>query len=238
VPVRTLCVVQHTEAEFLGLLEDQFESRSIRFHYVRPFVPGGAIPRTAEGFDGLVLLGAAPYGVVSGMLLPSLGPELRLTRDFLARRLPVIGIGAGAAILSVAAGGGAEETALEVRMSEALRERADALDGLLPAIYPLFLCARDRAVPPPDATVLARDDAGRPALFALRGNCLGFAGHPGVKSGMVADLVLAFDVMPMESGAALAALHSRQAALAEALRGMMVGLIRMTGLMHDDARAV
>ena len=234
--MRTLCVVQHTEAEFLGLLEDHFESRAIRFHYGRPFVPGGAVPRSAEGFDGLVLLGAAPFGVVSGMLLPSLAAELRLTRDFLGRCLPVIGIGAGAAILSVAAGGGAEETDLEVRMTEAHRVRADALDGLLPPTYPLFLCARDRAVPPPYATILARDDAGQPALFALRGNCLGFAGHPGIKSGMVEDLVLAFDAMPDESGAALEALRARQGVLAEALSGIMVGLIKVTGLMRDGAR--
>ncbi len=234
--MRTLCVVQHTEAEFLGLLEDHFESRAVRFHYARPFVPGGAVPRTAEGFDGLVLLGAAPYGVVSGMLLPSLAAELRLTRDFLARRLPVIGIGAGAVILSVAAGGGAEESELEVRMTEAHRIRADALGGMLPATYPLFLCARDRAVPPPDAAILAHDDAGRPALFALCGNCLGFSGHPGIKSGMVEDLVLAFDAMPDQSGAALEALRVRQGALAEALSAIMVGVINVTGLMHDDAQ--
>lgn len=231
--MRTLCVVQHTEAEFLGLLEDHFENRAIRFHYARPFVPGGTLPRGAEGYDGLVLLGAAPFGVVSGRLLPSLGPEIRLARDFLARRLPVIGIGAGAAILSVAAGGGVEEAPLEVRMTQARRVRDDALEGHLPGIYPLFLCARDRAVPPRDAAILAQDDNRRAALFALRGNCLGFAGHPGIKSGMVEDLVLAFDEMPEEAGAALSALRDTQVALSEALAAIMVGLVSMTGLMRD-----
>ena len=234
--MRTLCVLQHTEAEFLGLMEDHFESRAIRFIYARPFVAGASVPADASGFAGLILLGAAPYGVVSGMLLPSLAAELRLTRDFLARRLPVIGIGAGAAILSVAAGGGAEETGLDIRVAEVRRLNADALDGHLPESYPLFLCGRDRPVPPPDATILACDDAGVPALFRLRGNCLGFAGHPGVKSGMVEDLVLAFDAMPPESGAALTQLRARQVEIAEALSEMMPGVIAITGLMEADGR--
>ena len=37
-------VIQHTEGEFLGLLEDHFESRAIGFTYHRPFVPGGRLP--------------------------------------------------------------------------------------------------------------------------------------------------------------------------------------------------
>ena len=232
--MRTLCVLQHTEAEFLGLLEDHFENRAIRFHYVRPFTPGARMPADAAGFDGLVLLGAAPYGVVSGMLLPSLAAELRLTRDFLARGLPVVGIGAGAAILCVAAGGGVAEAPLHVGLHEARRLRDDALHGHLPASYPMFVCMRDRPVPPDDATVLAEDETGAPALFGLRGNCLGFIGHPGLKSGMLEDLVLAFDEMPADSGAALMQLRARQADLAEALSGIMVGLIAVTGLMRAE----
>jgi len=79
----TLCAVQHTEGEYLGLMEDHFESRAIRFLYTRPFVAGGSIPADAQGFDGLVLLGAGPRGVVSGDILPSLNAELRLTDAFL-----------------------------------------------------------------------------------------------------------------------------------------------------------
>ena len=91
--MKTLCVLQHVEAEYLGLLEDHFEGRNIRFRYCRPFAPGVQIPPSAEEFDGLVLLGAGPKGIVSGNLIPTLGPELRLTKDFLDRGLPIIGIG-------------------------------------------------------------------------------------------------------------------------------------------------
>lgn len=235
--MRTLCVLQHTEAEFLGLMEDHFESRAIRFHYVRPFTPGARVPADAAGYDGLVLLGAAPFGVVSGRLLPSLAAELRLTRDVLARGLPVIGIGAGASILCVAAGGGVAEAPLEVALHDARRVRDDALRGHLPARYPMFVCMRDRPVPPNDAIVLATDETGAPALFELRGNCLGFTGHPGIKSGMLEDLVLGFDDMPADSAGALAQLRARQADIAEALSGIMVGLIATTGLMRAEGES-
>ena len=112
--MKTLCVLQHVEAEYLGLMEDHFEGRNIRFHYLRPFTPGAIMPPSAEGFAGLVILGVGPKGVVSGDLIPSLGPELRLTRDFLDRGLPVIGIGTGACILTSAAGGGADDAPLRV----------------------------------------------------------------------------------------------------------------------------
>lgn len=94
--MKTLCVLQHVEAEYLGLLEDHFEGRNIRFRYCRPFAPGVLIPPAADE-DGLVLLGGGPKGIVSGDLIPSLGAELRLTRDYLERGLPVIGIGIGPA---------------------------------------------------------------------------------------------------------------------------------------------
>ena len=70
--MKTLCVLQHIEAEYLGLLEDHFEGRNIRFRYCRPFTPGASIPASAEDNDGLVLLGSGPKGIVTGDLIPSL----------------------------------------------------------------------------------------------------------------------------------------------------------------------
>jgi GMP synthase-like glutamine amidotransferase len=229
--MRRLCVLQHTEAEFLGLMEEHFESRAIRFQYLRPFVAGATLPASAEGFDGLVLLGAGPLGIVSGPLLPSLGAELRLARDFLARGLPVLGIGLGAAILATAAGGGADEVPLRFSFGIARRLTGDALGGHLPARFPLAVYMRDRPVLPKDATVLAVDAADEPAVFALRGNCLGFLGHPGVKSAMIEDLVMEFDEAPDGVAETLARLRSAQAGIAAALGEIMVGVIKATHLM-------
>ena len=75
--MKTLCVLQHVEAEYLGLMEDHFEGRNIRFQYVRPFTPGTIMPVSGEDFAGLVVLGAGPKGVVSGDLIPSLVPTCR-----------------------------------------------------------------------------------------------------------------------------------------------------------------
>ncbi len=230
--MNTLCVLQHTEGEFLGLMEDHFESRAIRFSYVRPFVPGAAIPASAEDFDGLVLLGGGPRGIVSGDLLPSLGPELRLTRAFLASGRPVVGVGLGSAILAVAAGGGAEAAPLRFTVGTAQRTDPAALGGYLPARYPLALYLRDRAVPPAGARILATDEEGAPALFQIGANSLGFAGHPGMKTGMIEDLVMEFSETPEDLTTGLARLAAVQRGLADALSEIMVGLVKVTGLMQ------
>lgn len=230
--MKTLCVLQHTEAEYLGMLEDHLEGRSIRFHYCRPFTPGTIVPASGEDFDGLVLLGGGPYGVVSGPLVPSLGPELRLTADFLGRGLPVIGIGIGACILSVAAGGGAEEAPLRFCVGTARRGVPLALAGHVPDTFPMAVYMRDRPVLPSGTEMLASDADDRPMLFQLRGNCLGFLGHPGVKSGMVEDLIMEFDDTPLGTEQTLDKLRAAQGEIAAALGEIMVGLIKLTGWMR------
>ena len=192
----TLCVLQHTEGEYLGLMEDHFESRNVRFVYSRPFVSGGSMPSTAQGYDGLVLLGAGPRGMASGDRLPGAEAALRLTAAFLDAGLPVIGIGLGSVILAVAAGGGCEAAPLRFVSGDARRIDPAALAGYLPATYPYALYMRDRARLPADARVLAVDADDAPVLFQVRGNCLGFAAHPGIKRAMIEDLVMEFDETP------------------------------------------
>ena len=228
---RTLCVLQHTEAEYLGLMEDHFESRNIRFQYVRPFTPGGMVPWVSEGFDGLILLGAGPLGVVSGPLIPSLGPELRLTADFLSEGLPVIGIGTGAVILAAAAGGGADEAPLRFTVGEAERVSQDVLGGHMPARFPLAVYMRDRPVLPADAAVLARDAEGEPAVFAVGERSLGFLGHPGLKSAMVEDLIMEFEETPDDTADGLARLRAVQGQIAQSLTSLMVGMVERAGWM-------
>jgi GMP synthase-like glutamine amidotransferase len=229
--MKTVCVIQHTEAEYLGLMEDHFEGRNIRFLYSRPFASGGTIPSETEGFDGLVLLGGGPYGIVSGSLLPSLGPELRLTKAFLDAGLPVIGLGLGALILCTAAGGGAEEAPLRFEVPEAIAKEAGHLGGHLPGRFPLALYLRDRPVLPADADVLAADSAGEALVFSLRGNCLGFLGHPGMKRGMAEDIIMEFAETPENTVESLEALGAAQSDIAEALTSLMVGISRHTGWM-------
>ncbi len=229
--MKTLCVLQHVEAEYLGLLEDHFEGRNIRFRYCRPFTQGASIPSGAEDNDGLVLLGAGPKGVVSGSLVPSLGAELRLTKAFLDRGLPVIGIGFGACILSTAAGGGAEEAPLRFVLEEARRAVPAALSGHLPQTFPVAVYMRDRPVLPAGARILAVGKHDEPVLFQWGDNCLGFLGHPGIKSAMIEDLIMEFDEVPENTAETLAALRAAQGEIAAALGAIMVGVVDITRLM-------
>jgi GMP synthase-like glutamine amidotransferase len=228
--MKSLLVLQHVEAEYLGLIEDHFENRMIRFQYVRPFVPGGKIPEQTGGHDALVVLGSGPYGTVSGHILPSMGPEIRLVKAFLAQGLPVIGIGTGAILLALAAGGGADDAPLRFEIVRALRTPHCNLD--LPKSFPLTLYLRDKAVLPPSATVLASADTGEPLVFSVAPKAIGFFGHPGLKSGMVEDLIMEFDETPPDTAATLDRLRSEQRAIAESLDRIMVALIAATGLME------
>lgn len=229
--MKNICVIQHTEAEFLGLMEDHFEGRNIRFHYQRPFTVGGTIPDDSKGYDGLILLGGGPYGLVSGHLLPSFLPELRLTKSFLAAGLPVIGFELGSIILSIAAGGGAEEAPLRFEVERARKIKENALEGHLPQSFPLAAYLRDRFVLPGEAIVLATGADDEAVIYELGGNCLGFTGHPGMKSGMCEDLIMEFAQTAKDTAATLEKLRAAQGEIAEALTDIMVGISVHTGLL-------
>lgn len=228
--MKTLCVIQHTEAEYLGLMEDHFEGRNIRFTYKRPFAAGGTIPTDIEGFDGLMLLGGGPYGMVSGHLLPSMLPELRLTRAFLDAGLPVIGCELGALILAVAAGGGADEAPLRFPVGEATATALGREAFDLPRRFPYSAYLRDAPVLPAEAEIVAADAAGAPLAFTVGANAAGFLFHPGAKRGMIEDLIMEFEDTPPDTAESLDALGQVQGDIAETLTGFMVGLCRFADL--------
>ena len=236
-PRTTLTVLQHTDGEFLGLLEDHLEGRNIRFRYVRPHSSRWRISTRLRAAGGLVLLGGGDYGAAGVRDLPTLAAEVALARDALERDLPVIGIGLGAQILALAGGGGAEPGPLVLAVEEVRRVRPDALNGYLPERWPQVVFMRDRPRTPPDAEVLALDEADRPALFRIGARGFGFTGHPGAKLAMVEDLIMELEDGPEDPGPALAALREQQHAIADALVRMMTGLVQITGLMGEPPAA-
>lgn len=225
--MKTIWVLQHTEAEYLGLAEDHFEGRNLRFRYFRPFAAGGTVP-TVPGGDGLILLGGGPYGIVSGHLLPSLGPELRLTQAYLAAGLPVVGFGLGALILAVAGGGGVEEAPLRFDVVETT---ISGWDDAAPRHAPMAMYLRDRPVPGPALHPLVTGPEGELLGFAVGDNALGLLGHIGMKRGMAEDLIMEFAETPEDTLTGLARLNDAQHAIAEALQPLMVSLMRHTGWM-------
>lgn len=231
--MKHVSVVQHTQSEWLGHIEDHLEGRGIRFSYFRPFTAGGKLPDVSVLGDGLILVGGGPWGAATReRLLPTLDAEIRLARACLMLEKPVIGFGLGAQILAIAAEGAAEEAPLELQVGEARRTKEGALGGFLPETFPNVIYMRDRPVPPDYAEVLAFDDAGLPALFQIGKNAFGFSGHPGVRRAMIEDLIMEFEEAPEDTGPGLDRLAGLATAIEDALVPIMTGLIQATGWMR------
>ncbi len=231
--MKHVSVVQHTQSEWLGHIEDHLEGRGIRFSYFRPFTAGGKLPDVNVLGDGLILVGGGPWGAATrDRLLPTLDAEVRLARACLMLEKPVIGLGLGAQILAIAAEGTAEQAALALQVGEARRTKEGALGGFLPASFPNVVYMRDRPIPPDYAEVLAVDAEGRPALFQIGSTAFGFTGHPGVRRAMIEDLIMEFDEAPDDTGPALDRLTGLASAIEDALVPIMTGLIQATGWMR------
>lgn len=231
-----LHAIQHTSADYLGLMEDHLEGRRIKFRYFRPFTEQGTIPQPGELSDGLVLLGGGPWGSAGVRNIPTLEAEITLTRNMLDQGKPVLAMGLGAQILSIAAGGGSEQAPLEFRVGYATRTADDALAGFLPERFPHVSYMRDRPVPPGSADILAVDDRDQPAVFQVAPNALGFTGHPGFKTAMAEDLIMEFEEAPENPTPNLLQLQSMMRELEDNLVPIMTGIIKITGWMQKKSR--
>lgn len=229
--MKFVSVVQHTSADYLGLIEDHLEGRGIRFRYFRPFTEGTPLPKLNEVGDALILLGGGPWGAAGERDLPTLEAETSLVYGCLGMGAPVIGFELGAQLLAIGAGGGASAHPLAFDLGVARRTAPDALGGFLPARIPLVSFMRDRPEPPAYARVLARDDQDRPALFQIGENSFGFVGHPGFKAAIAEDLIMEFEENPPEPASSLERLRPMKAEIEASLAPIMTGLVQLTGLM-------
>jgi GMP synthase-like glutamine amidotransferase len=224
-----LHVIQHDSAEYLGLIEDHLEGRGVRFKYARPFAGKAPLPHADALGDGLILLGGGPWGSAGARDVPTLAAEVALARAVLAREKPVVGIGLGAQILAIAAGGRSEPAPLSFEVGTARRTSERALNGYLPEQFPFATYMRDWPVPPGHAEVLARDERGRAVLWQVGKAAFGFAGHPGIKLAMVEDLIMEFEEGPVDIESGLAKLRMAQRSIEDALVPIMTGLVQITG---------
>jgi len=235
-PMNVVAVIQHTSGEYLGLIEDHLEGRRIRFQYFRPFAAGG-MPDPALPADAMILLGGGPWGSAGSRDLPTLDVEIELARQRLEEGTPVIGFGLGAQILALAAGGGSEPAPFEFEIREARRTRDDALNGFLPETFLSVTYMRDRPVLPATAEVLAEDDAGNAAVFRVGDNAYGFLGNPGIKLGMVEDLIMEFDEVPDGAAERLETFRPLRIRIEDDLVSIMTGLVQCTSLMSTPRAA-
>ena len=232
---RSLYVIQHTDSEYLGLIEDHLEGRSIGFSYMRPHTAGGKLPATVKFTDGLVLLGGGPWGSAGSRDLPTLEQEIKIVRDCMLRGTPILGIGLGAQILALASGGQVHSSPLQFCVREARRAHKGALNGYLPEAFPMVTYMRDVFEAPPHADILAVDDQGKTAIFQVAENCFGFAGHPGLKVAMIEDLVMEFEESADDIGRNLEYLRRDQEAIEDALVPIMTGIVQKAGWMSQKA---
>lgn len=238
-PDDQLVVLQNTNSEYLGLIEDHLEGRGIGFLYRRPLSSGDRIPDEITGADGLVLLGGGPFGAATAPILPFLEPEIELAQMFLSHGLPIIGIGLGAQILALAGGGTSAPRELTFEVAETRRTGSDALNGYLPERFPMSVYMRDWPVPSADADILAVDAEDRALVFRLGENAVGFAGHPGAKSAIYEDLLMEFADAPPAFSETLDIVRARKTDIEDALVGIMTGVVQICGLMrHRTGQAV
>ena len=235
--MNVVAVIQHTSGEYLGLMEDHLEGRRIRFQYFRPFAGGGKLPAPELPADALVLLGGGPWGSAGMRDLPTLKEEVELVRLRLEEGTPVVGFGLGAQILAIAAGGGSEPADLVFEAGTVRRTRDDALNGFLPETFHQVVYMRDRPLLPDGAEVLAATESGAPAVFRVGDNSYGFLGNPGIKLGMVEDLIMEFDEVPENTAQGLEALRSLQRTIEDELVPIMTGLVQCTQLMSSPKAA-
>ena len=235
-PMNVVAVIQHTAGEYLGLIEDHLEGRRIRFQYYRPFA-AGKLPAHELPADALILLGGGPWGAAGSRDLPTLDAEVEIARRRLEEGTPVIGFGLGAQILALAAGGGVEPRELTFELLTATRTRDDALNGYLPERFHQAVYMRDWPVLPEAAVVLAEDSAGRPAVWQVGENAYGFSGNPGIKLGMVEDLIMEFEEVPANAAGQLEQLRPLQRVLEDELVPIMTGLVQCTSLMSRPRAA-
>ena len=231
----SLNVIQHTSAEYLGLIEDHLEGRRIRFQYHRPFTERGTVPTAKSVTDGLILLGGGPWGSAGPRNLPTLVEEIELAHDCLKRGVPVIGIGLGAQILTLAAGGKTHIAPLAFEVGEIRCVAPEALNGYLPDSMISISYQRDQLELPAAAQVLYRDAADAPAVFQIGANAFGFRGHPGFKPAIVEDLIMEFEESAEGAAQTLKEARMLVSRVEADLIPLMTGLIQLTGWMEQTA---
>ena len=107
-PMNVVAVIQHTSGEYLGLMEDHLRGAAHSLPVFSAIRRRRKLPAPDLPADALILLGGGPWGSAGTRDLPTLAEEVELTKARLEEGTPVIGIGLGAQILAIAAGGGSD----------------------------------------------------------------------------------------------------------------------------------
>jgi GMP synthase-like glutamine amidotransferase len=170
-------VVRHHAIDDAGFIGDAFAARGAAMD-VHLFPDDGPLP-PLDGVDHIIVLGAKWSVYDEATIGAWIGDELAWLRRADQAGVPVLGICFGAQALSAALGGRVEPASrYEVGWTV-----IESLDPELIEAGPWLEFHGDQCLPPPDATLLARNDNGVQA-FALRRN-LAVQFHPEVNGAQV-----------------------------------------------------
>ncbi|MBK1674676.1 GMP synthase [Ectothiorhodospira shaposhnikovii] len=189
--MKNYAVIQHSHAEFLGLIESHLERRDIGFSYFRPFV-GQGLPGSAAQFDGLWLLGGA-WPTADETRNPQVPDELRLIGIFRKARRPVVGLGMGGLLVAQSTGGEATlEPDCTAGFVTARKTAAGEGDPLAEAVdgQQVLVMYHGGVVLPEGLEPILVDDSGR--WLAVRPDPLtyGLLFRPELKPGMLEDIIM------------------------------------------------
>jgi GMP synthase-like glutamine amidotransferase len=121
--VTRILVVEHEADAGIGLVGEQIRAAGAELVAAGPDT-GREVPRTAEGYDGVVVLGGSPSPTDE---TPAWFPNVRaLLRDSLDRQVPLLGICLGAQLLGLAAGGRTDRVRGGAEIGVATLRRTDA----------------------------------------------------------------------------------------------------------------
>jgi GMP synthase-like glutamine amidotransferase len=214
-------IVQHAEPETAGAIGEALEAASVALDVRRVFA-GDALPESAAGLDGLVVMGG-PMSAHLDEGFPSRRHELALLSDAVAAGIPVMGVCLGAQLLALAGGGavfpgeaGPEIGWGPVRLSAAAQD--DPLFGGLPDELTVLHWHAD-TFRLGDGTVMLASTARYPAqAFRLADAAWGLQFHVEVDGKLVERFVTAFSEDAAGAADGAAGIRTQAEAALAALR--------------------
>jgi GMP synthase (glutamine-hydrolysing) len=195
-------VIQHAPCETLGTIADALSAVDIPVETVRTF-EGEPVPKTLEGFDGLILMGG-PMGVYEQDRYPFLRDEIRLIQESLKNDRPILGVCLGSQLLASALGarvspGREKEIGWHpVRLTDAARE--DPLWKGVDDSFTAYHWHGDIFELPSGAVSLASSDLTRHQAFRYGRNAYGTLFHMEVTGAIIRNMVKTFGGELHEAG--------------------------------------
>ena len=183
----TILVIQHIAHERLGTLEAGLTRAGCELRSLKIFEAGTAWP-SLEGIAGVVSMGG-PQSVYEQAAYPWIAEELRLLKDAVGRRVPVLGVCLGAQMLAAALGASVTKNPQkEIGWYPLTREPGAAGDPLLDGFgqtETVFQWHGDTFALPPGAVRLASSPLCREQAFRYQDLAWGLQFHVEVTEAII-----------------------------------------------------